>query len=114
MPKPNIARVLRLGLTAGIGGAASEPLWRLTPGARSTVVTLDVEDINLGSEISDLLTERLRAPGALGSLGRPCVVGIATREAPGEGCINDGVVLAEKGVIGDGLGEKPISTPSPV
>jgi hypothetical protein len=59
---PNIARVWRrLGFTGGIGGAYnSAPFWREDPGGRFTVVTLDVEEMNLGSEISDLLIDLLR------------------------------------------------------
>jgi hypothetical protein len=41
------------------------PLWSDAPGGRLTVVILDVEEMNLGSEISDLFIDRFRAPGKL-------------------------------------------------
>lgn len=106
-----MARVLRLGLTGGIGGAGSTPFWSEAPGGRLTVVIRDVEEISRGSEMSDLLTERLRFPGTRPWVWKPCVVGVFAADVAGEGCGKDGVELPEK-VAGDGLGESPVSLAS--
>lgn len=68
MKPPNIVRVWRrLGFTGGIGGALISPLWRDDPGGRLTVVILEVDEMNLGSEMSDLLIDFLRTEGPPGS-----------------------------------------------
>lgn len=41
------------------------PFWRDAPGGRLTVVIRDVLDTNRGSEMSDLLMDRLRWVGTL-------------------------------------------------
>jgi hypothetical protein len=52
-------------LTGGIGGACSIPFWREDPGGSLTVVIVDVDDIKVGSDMSDLLIDLLRFAGTL-------------------------------------------------
>jgi len=71
------------------------------------VVILDVVDTNLGSEISDLLMDRLRFAGTFPWLWDP--VGVFAPDDPtGEGCGKDGLAVADKGVGSPGLGERSI------
>ena len=67
MNPPNMVLVWRrFGLTGGIGGAfVVMPFWRDDPGGRLTVVTLDVEEMNLGSDMSDLLIDFFRTVAAM-------------------------------------------------
>lgn len=113
MKPPNIVRVWRrLGFTGGIGGALiSLPLVREDPGGRLTVVILEVDEMNMGSEMSDLLIDFLRIEGAPGS-EPPCPVGVLVPEPAGDGCTNAGVGLTTNGAVGEGLGAAPISIPS--
>jgi len=71
----------RIGLTGGIGGALSIPFWRFASGGRLIVVILEVDETNLGSDMSDLLTYLLRCPWGW----KPCVVGVVADEATGDG-----------------------------
>jgi len=113
-PNPNMVRVCRRrGLTGGIGGAlCSMPLRREAPGGRGTVVTCDVDERNLGSEMSDLLIDRLRGGiNAVPPWG-PEIVGVLAPEPTGDGCTRAGVAFTTNGAVGDGLGGAPISNAS--
>jgi hypothetical protein len=71
-----------------------------------TVVTLDVDDTNLGSEMSYLLMDLLRLAGMVPWLWNPGVVGVLATELTGEGCAKVGVELPEeRKVVRGGLGE---------
>ena len=63
------------------------------------MVILDVDETNLGSDMSDLLTDLLRCPWGW----KPCVVGVVAEDAAGDGCAR--VELIENGAVGDGRGE---------
>ena len=78
------------------------------------MVILEVDEMNLGSEISDLLIDFLRLAGMRPWLWKPCDVGVFAPDPIGDGCAKEGVGLTEKGVIGEGLGDNPISIPLPV
>ena len=73
------------------------------------MVILDVEEMNLGSEMSDLLMDLFRCVGILTWLWKPCAVGVLAPEPAGEGWINGGVGLTTNGAVGEGLGANPIS-----
>lgn len=63
-PSPNIFRLR--GLIAGTGGVGGIPFFSDAPGGRSTVSTLDVDETNVGSEMSALETVFLRRIAPLG------------------------------------------------
>ena len=73
------------------------------------MVTLDVEEMNLGSEMSDLLIDLFLYVGIAPGFWKPCVVGVLAPEPAGEGCTKAGVALTTNGAVGDGLGARPIS-----
>lgn len=79
--------------------------------------TLEVDDMNIGSEISDFVTDFLR-PASMARLlllgWNPWGVEAVDQESMGDCATRDGVELTENGVIGDGLGDMPISNASPV
>lgn len=75
------------------------------------MVILEVDEINFGSEMSDLLIDFLRTEGTPG-IGAPCPIGVVVPEPAGEGCTKAGVGLTTKGAVGEGLGAEPISMPS--
>lgn len=70
-----------------------------------TVVILEVEDINLGSEISDLLMECLRIACPMENWDA-WIVGVIVPDAAGEACERAGVALTEKVPLGGALGEE--------
>lgn len=92
-----------------MGGAdVSMPFWRDASGGSSTVVILEVEETNFGSEISCLLIDRFRAAGPRGGAWKACAVGVLLPDPTGEGCA--GVGFITKGAVGDGRGD---NGPSP-
>ena len=90
VPKPKSFRVpRRLGLIGGIGGGWSMPFFREAPGGKSTVSTFEVDEIRVGSEMSDFEIVFLRS----GAFGR------ADEGTMGEYCSGEKVAgLAEAGV----------------
>ncbi len=70
--------------------------------------------MNLGSDISDLLIDRLRGGMEFVAVPwAPCVIGVLAPEPTGEACTRAGVAFTTKGATGDGLGES-ISTFPPL
>lgn len=104
----------RRGFMGGTGGVCM-PLFRLAPGGRPMVGTLEVEETKVGSEIRVLLTGRLGrtvCPGARwGTTWLAAAAKVGAGGEVGSGVISyrGGVALAEYGgAMGEGLGDVPI------
>ena len=95
----------------GIGGfdmlVLSMPLLRLAPSGRSTVVTEEVLLIKVGSEMSCLLTERLRADADRGAGGYADPVIMVGVGAMGDMARSGGVACAVYGAMGEARGVWP-------
>ena len=93
----------------GRGGGAladSAPLLRLAPGGRLIVVTDEVEDMKVGSEISNLFTDLLRAEGmctlAVEKAWEGSTAGEFMPGADGAMSCCGGEEVGERGVGGEG------------
>lgn len=89
------------------------PLLRLAPGGSPIVGTLDVHESRVGSEICSLLIGRFCRPVCPGARWGTTWLAAAAKVGAGgddgEGLRSrGGVVLAEYGAMGDGLGAFPI------